>query len=362
LLEAPVLFISGLRNIPMTQADQSALREYVYNGGTILACACSDSDVFDRSFRELMASAFPDSPMVPIEKDHEIYTCLFDIPPDARPTIYGVSEGCTMNILYIPKGKYSCKWTTGDKSGYSFEMGANLLSFLVGDRQLKNRIEPVSYTPLRNLTESEKRRPERGALTIGQIKHSGQWKPHRLDVPNLMAKLKSQAGVTVAVDPEPVDLSSTDLYSYPILYMTGHFGTTFTEIEAANLARFLQKGGTLIAEACCGRTEFDDSFRRLAGKLFEGKNLVRLPLENELFKKPFDIRTVDFRTSAQKRYPGVTSPPLEGLEIDGRVALIYSPVSFGCGLDGHPCHSCVGYTPESSFNIAVNLIIYSLNH
>jgi hypothetical protein len=50
------------------------------------------------------------------------------------------------------------------------------------------------------------------------------------------------------------------------------------------------------------------------------------------------------------------------LEINGRLALIYSPYSIGCGLDGHACYNCKGYLVEDSRKLATNIVLYALTH
>ncbi|MFA4986812.1 MAG: DUF4159 domain-containing protein, partial [Candidatus Brocadiia bacterium] len=361
LLEAPVLFISGLKDIDLSPPERSILREYIYNGGTVLAVACSDSDQFDRSFRKLMSEMFPDSPLMPLPKDHEIYDFEFDIPPDNRPTIFGLSDGCSTNVLYIPKGSYSCKWTTADPAGSSFELGTNILRFLVGDRRLKNRVDPVEFSSLATMSDRPDR-PQRGAVVVGQIRHGGQWKPHRLDVPHLMAKIRDEAGVTVGVAPEPVELSTTDLYTYPILFETGHFGFDFDKKACERLAEFLQRGGTLFAEACCGRVEFDASFRKFIAGVLPDKPLQKIPLTASLMTCGYDIRQVAYRPMVAKLYPDLVSPDLEGIQIGSRYCVIYSKYSIACGLDSHPCPLCRGYAPDDCFKIAVNIFLYALKN
>ena len=63
-------------------------------------------------------------------------------------------------------------------------------------------------------------------------------------------------------------ITDANLLSYPFLYLTGHGEFTLNEAEASNLKKFLNNGGFLLADACCGNLEFDRAFRReLAAEL-----------------------------------------------------------------------------------------------
>ena len=51
--------------------------------------------------------------------------------------------------------------------------------------------------------------------------------------------------------------------------MTGHREFHWNEEEVGRLQRYLKAGGTLFADACCGRMSFDMGFRRELAKVIE---------------------------------------------------------------------------------------------
>ncbi len=362
LLEAPVLLISGRLALDLTLMERAALKEYLLNGGSILALPASDSAEFDRSFRRLMAEMFPDSPLMPLPKDHVIYRYHFKIPEADRPPIYTISQGCTMNILYVPRGRYTCRWTTEDHSGHAFEMGVNMLMFLAGDQKLKNRVDPVKFVPLAEMKERRNVRPPRGAVVIGQIKHSGQWRPLKHDITNLMRKLRDDAGVTVGLYPEPVDAEKDDLYAYPILYITGLYDFRLSDEACKRIREFVERGGFLFGDPACGRKEFDKGFRKFIARVFPGRKLEKIPLDHSIYTIGYDVRKVDFRPTVRSSLPDLSEPELEGVKVGDRYGVVYSRFNFSCGLDGMPAPVCWGYAPEDSVKIAVNIILYALNN
>jgi hypothetical protein len=58
------------------------------------------------------------------------------------------------------------------------------------------------------------------------------------------------------------------LLQSPIVYMNGHFAPRLTDVQKKLLAQYIDEGGFLFAEACCGRKEFADGFRKLMQELF----------------------------------------------------------------------------------------------
>jgi hypothetical protein len=87
--------------------------------------------------------------------------------------------------------------------------------------------------------------------------------------------------------------------------------------------------------------------------------LTRISVEHELFtdRIGYDLRTVNY-TKAMPRPQA--EPFLEGIELDGRWAVIYSKWDIGCALERHQGSDCRGYTHESAVKIATNAILYAL--
>ncbi|MGW8257689.1 MAG: DUF4159 domain-containing protein, partial [Thermoguttaceae bacterium] len=76
---------------------------------------------------------------------------------------------------------------------------------------------------------------------------------------------------------ENVRLKDPRTAAFPLLYITGHNDFSFSTEEAAALRRYLQAGGLLLADSCCGRLASDMAFRREMAKALPGKQLEKLP-------------------------------------------------------------------------------------
>ncbi|HZW29390.1 MAG TPA: DUF4159 domain-containing protein, partial [Isosphaeraceae bacterium] len=117
-------------------------------------------------------------------------------------------------------------------------------------------------------------------------------------------------------------------------------------------------GGTLFADATCGRPAFDAAFRRLVAELLPDRKLVPIPRDDELYTDAmgFDLSQCRYTKCAG----GITdSPRLEGVKIDGHWAIIYSKYGIGCVLDRDHDGGCQGYLRNDAIRIWWNVLISS---
>jgi hypothetical protein len=53
-------------------------------------------------------------------------------------------------------------------------------------------------------------------------------------------------------------------------------------------------------------------------------------------------------------------PQMEGITIDGRLAVVFSPVDLSCALENASATQCRGYSRDSAIKIGTNVILYRL--
>jgi hypothetical protein len=56
------------------------------------------------------------------------------------------------------------------------------------------------------------------------------------------------------------------------------------------------------------------------------------------------------------------APKLEGVRIGDRWAVIFSPYDLSCALEKQNSLECTGYDRDDAEKIALNVLLYSLNH
>jgi hypothetical protein len=156
----------------------------------------------------------------------------------------------------------------------------------------------------------------------------------------------------------PVKLATDDVFHYPFAVMTGEGLFQLTEQERRTLKSYLTRGGFLLASAGCSSVDWDRSFRQEIRKVFPDKNMVRLKMTHPIFHTVFDVTTIKMKKP--------TAAYLEGLGIDGKIVLIYSPEGLNdtanASSPGHQCCCCGGNEITNSREINVNIFTYALTH
>ncbi len=148
----------------------------------------------------------------------------------------------------------------------------------------------------------------------------------------------------------------------PLLYITGHREFRWSKQEAAWLQRYLKAGGILLADSCCGRTAFDVAFRRELHKLLPQSKLERLDLKHPLYHCHYDITRVGYTPRVHEDFGPLEVPQLEGITIDGRLAVIYSKFDLGNGWEQFPHAYSYGLKDEAALQIGTNVIVYAITH
>ncbi len=109
-----------------------------------------------------------------------------------------------------------------------------------------------------------------------------------------------------------------DLRRAPILFFNGHKAPEFSPEERKALREYLDQGGCLFAEACCGERDFDRGFRALMKELFPEDESALRPL-------PGTHPIWSARTAVDP-----ASHPLWGIDRGGRTVVVYSPKDLSC--------------------------------
>ncbi len=148
-----------------------------------------------------------------------------------------------------------------------------------------------------------------------------------------------------------VKLAGGELFSYPFAIMTGEGSFVLTEGERANLRRYLERGGFLLASAGCSSKQWDDSFRREIKVIFPERDLAVVPMSHEIFHTVYDIKDLDTKGAEAK---------LEGLTLGGKVVLIYSADGLNDSYSLHGCCCCGGNEINNSQKVNANILAYAL--
>ena len=194
-------------------------------------------------------------------------------------------------------------------------------------------------------------------FAIAQIHYGGggDWYEDRTSMVRLQERLRQELGLTVESEPKFIKLTDEDLFSYPMIYMTGHGNVFFTPEEAAKLRTYLERGGFLWANDDYG---MDEAFRREMKKVFSDTEFVELPFDHSIYRTPYE-----FPNGSPKIHEHAGgSPHCYAIFIDKRMVVFYDfNTDIGDGLEAPEIHNDPPEKREQAFSLAVNIVFHVLS-
>lgn len=373
LMQAPVMYISCRNRPQFDQNELKLLKDYVQNGGFIFGVATCDAEEFEAGFREMTKQILPpgENELKPLSTEHPVFRSEYNL-QGLGIELQGAETGCRTAVIYCAED-LGCYWQYATKHAppnrnpkltanvlRATKIGTNVIAYATG-REILNKLE------MPQLKNGDAEDPiERGLLQIAQIRHAGAWNAAPRALRNLLTALNQTAGIAVSHQPRDLLLADPQVFNFPLIYMHGRQQFQMNKQERDRLKQYLEQGGVLFADSCCGAKLFDKSFREMLQQVFPDKKLDRIPLEHELFSETIghDVRKLKRRVLTG----GATSTAevkeletvVEGIELDGRFAVIYSKYDLSCALERQSTIQCEGYTPDDAVKLATNIVLYAI--
>ena len=391
LAQAPVLWIGGKSGLNLGPEPGRKLRQYIDRGGFIFAePACPEGEEFDKQFRQLVTEIFPEPEyqLNLLPPEHPAWHAEQLVPPNHQRPLLGVDYGCRTCLIYAPPGglgdddpalpSLSCLWELAGPYSRGFPenvreqidaaiaIGANVIAYAT-NRELKNKDELFAAEKPQQPQGTE---IARGQLTIGKLKHGGLCDAAPAALANILRAAARELGVRVDDTPALLDLIDPQIFRHHMLFMHGRQAFAFDGPQRANLQTFLKRGGTLLADSVCAAAGFTEAFRREISLAIPDRPLEPIPVDDPLFSAAdsggYDLREVTIREPAGGNGPLAARkrkvpPKLEGIRIDDRWAVIFSPYDISCALEKQNSMECTGYDRDDAEKIALNVLLYSLN-
>ena len=377
LLEAPVMILSGQGALQLNDQQKQNLKGYVENGGFLFveACqgdGCGDSVPFDASFRALMKELFPDSELEALAADHPIWSSNYRLIPDPDWPVLGLQACCRTSVVYCTRN-LSCYWQldrpqllnrlalkTKDDVIFCRQLGINVAAYAT-NRELEEKLSRPKMKD--NDLEMLKER----VLIFPKLQHSGGAD----DAPNawrtLQQDLQAKAHLNINVEKKMIDPTLEQLADYPFVFMHGRSKFSFDAEQRTAIKTYIEREGLIFADSICSSKEFTESFRRECKSIFPDNPLTPIPPNHPIWnddKYGYKIDTVQLHTPDREAAGGFsiqkTAPLLEGIEIEGRLAVIFSPYDISCALEKAAATQCKGYSRDDAIRIGSNVILYRL--
>jgi hypothetical protein len=370
--ELPALLLAGHNKFTFDDQTRANLARYVQDGGMIIADACCGWKDFAEAFREEMALVFPGRPLRKMLPDDPVFSSYYKLSTltykkgdgsesTEEPCLESIDFGCRSGVIFSPRD-LTCGWDGHEHPrgtrvviDQARQIGANLVTYLLGMYQLGRFLSSTKVY-------HEAASPSRDDFVFAQLKHEGDWDPDPSAVHNLLKFARDNSTLEVKFRREDVDLKDPKAATYPLLYLTGHREFHWSEEEVAQLRRYLTAGGTLLADACCGRLNFDMGFRREIARVFPDNKLEPVPMDHPVLKCHYDIQRAEYTPRVHEDHGAIETPELEGITLDGRLAVIYSRFDLGNGWEQFPHAYSYGLKDESALKIGTNVIVYAVTH
>ncbi len=375
LMESPVLFISGYQSLQLDEQEKTNLRNYVNQGGFLLVESCCGDAAFDSEFRLLMKEMFPESPLTTLPPDHAIWFAQDDVDPKFVGRVEGIQSCCRTSVVYLPDN-LSCYWDLyqhGRRSEYPeqvqqqldahIKFGGNVIAYAT-NRELKRKLD----RPLATFQETDVDSPLRGTLFVPKLSHGGGGNDAPNSLTNLLGVMRLQLEMRVSTKQQLVQ-PTDKLTDYPLLFLHGRRDFQLNEQQRQALGTYIRRGGFVFADAICASEEFASAFRREMKEIFPDQSLVNVAAGHPLLRDDFggyDVTKLTLRDpafrDAETGAPRATLvvPLLEGLTLDGRLAVIFSPHDLSCALENQTSPECKGYSREDATRLGSNIILFGL--
>lgn len=371
----PVLFRSGHYRFSYTPAERAKLRKYLLAGGMIIYNTGLGSQPFYESVMQELKLIFPEQPVQKLAPDHPIFHSHYDVDRieytkavaasgyrGNEPWFDAVEVNCRVVALVSRwcmavgwQGEVKEEWQAY-KPESAFRLGVNIMSYASAMRAwAKNAAQAMQFV--------DKLKSYSDTVSMAQVMYDGVWKTRHAGLSVMLQTFNARTGIPVKFALKELRLTDPAIFNSPVIYMTGHEAFELSASEKAALKKFLENGGFLFAEACCGRKGFDLSFREMMRSLMPDKPLTRIPTTSGLFKEPNNITAVGATPALmQETGQARTEPVLLGIEINANFSVIYSPLGLSGGWEMSQSPYARGINDVSAIQVGQNVLMHSLTH
>lgn len=191
---------------------------------------------------------------------------------------------------------------------------------------------------------------------------SGDWDVDQRMPSNLLNSLVEYTTLKVDTQENIVSLASEDIFKCPFCYLSGHKLVQFTKKERENFEKYVNNGGFVFVDDCNHDIDglFAKSFERQMSEIFGETELKKIPNDHEVYKIFFEFEDGPPTTSQELNGWGddLVHEYLKAIEINGRIAVLYSNKDYGCEWD-YDFRNKRWYKIDNT-RFGVNIVMYAL--
>ncbi len=181
----------------------------------------------------------------------------------------------------------------------------------------------------------------------------GDWYANPTALKNLAKFANQQLGTNFSLQEAQVEVGSSEIFNYPILFATGHGRISFSEAEADNLRTYLISGGFLHIDDNYG---MDKYVRPALKKVFPELELVELPFSHPVYHQKYT-----FNNGLPKIHEhDKKAPKGYGLIYQGRLCCFYSvETDLNDGWEDPEVHNDASEKRKEALQMGANIIQFA---
>ena len=199
------------------------------------------------------------------------------------------------------------------------------------------------------------------ALTSQQVailkyNGGGDWYANPTAIPNLIKFCNSTINTNLKGNPETVTPNSSDIFNYPIVFMTGHGNVFFSEDDVENLRNYLISGGFMHISDNYGLDKF---IRKEIKKIFPTLHFQEIPFEHPIFHQTFN-----FEKGVPKIHEHDNKAPQGfGIFYEGRLVCFYDfEADLSDGWEDEDVHNDSAELRLKALKMGANIVEYAFKN
>ena len=167
-----------------------------------------------------------------------------------------------------------------------------------------------------------------------------------------LSDVARETNVNVGKNFVPVRLDANEVFNFPFCVWSGEDAFSLTTKDRENLRRYLLGGGFILSSPGCSDANWDSALRKELKLIFPEYQLVKIPMSHPIFSTVKQIARLTDKHGAATQ--------VEGLEINGRLVMIYSKDGLNDVENAKGCCCCGGNMIIEAAAVNVNILTYSL--
>ena len=190
---------------------------------------------------------------------------------------------------------------------------------------------------------------------------SGDWDVDQRMPSNLLNSLIEYTTIPVETEERVVSVRDSAMLEAPFAYLAGHKLVEFDARAKKNLERYVANGGFLFVDDCNHDIDglFARSFESEAEEIFGAGALGKIPNDHPLYSSFFAFDGPPTTTFELNGWgDDLVHDYLKAIEVDGRIAVLYSNKDYGCEWDYD--YRNKRWLAVDNTRFGINIVMYAL--